>query len=667
MRELVIALAITSTLPSLALAQETPPAHDEPITVWGVRHKEIGQAFSATEGSVDFGRFADRPLLRVGELAEVVPGLAATQHSGTGKANQYFLRGFNLDHGTDFSISLDGMPINLRTHAHGQGYLDINFLIPEIIETINYRKGPYGADTGDFSAAGAAQFHLFSTLPESFAQAELGENQWQRFVGGVNFGERGFAAVDLTDDDGPWDLPQKLRKQNGLARINLGSVSVDIGAYDARWNSTDQIPLRAVQSGLVSPLGNIDPTDGGETQRLFVNVLHEGETLKWNAYAQRYTLDLFSNFTYFLDDPVDGDQFNQADRRMIYGGSITKSFDEDLLGRWRPRIGAEMRYDDISRVGLYHTIARQQLGVVREDAVEQLSGAAWGDVSGAFGPVRINLGLRADSMSVHDKSDNPLNTGDESATIVSPKASLAWQVADGFELYASAGRGFHSNDARGATSVVDPATGDAVDRAPLLVKATGAELGARLERGRFSGSVAVWGLDLASELVFAGDSGASEPSGETRRYGVEALATYSPAEWLTLDASAAWTHARFRDAPGADRVPLAAEYVITGGATVHFTPALLGTLTVRTIGSAPLIEDDSARSDPSTVVNGRLAYKIGRYTIALEGLNLLDSKDEDITYFYTSRLAGEPPEGVDDYHVHPIEPRSFRVQLRARF
>ncbi|MBL8551561.1 MAG: TonB-dependent receptor [Hyphomonadaceae bacterium] len=663
---LVLAAGLACLLPGAASAE---PAHtlDAPITVWGARDREIGRAYSASEGEVHFGRFADRPLLRVGEIAEVVPGLAATQHSGTGKANQYFLRGFNLDHGTDFSIALDGMPLNLRTHAHGQGYLDINGLVPEIVESIRYTKGPYAAETGDFSTAGHAGFRTFPAAPESFAQLEIGEDNWLRGLGVASFGERGYAALDLTSDDGPWVHAENLEKISAFARLNAGPLSFTFGAYDASWDATDQAPLRAIADGSISRLDSIDDTVGGKTERFFANVLYADEGgLAGNLYVQRYKLNLWSNFTYFLDDPVNGDQFEQAEERWIYGGTATKAF--TARGAWTPRLGGEFRYDDIGTVGLYHTLARTRLQTVREDAVEQLSGALWAELDGDFGRTRISLGLRGDAMSVDIASDNPANSGDADDAILSPKASVSFLLADNLEAYASLASGFHSNDARGATISVDPATGDPADRVPLLVRADGAELGLRFERTGFTASASLWGLDLDSELVYVGDAGATEASDASRRYGLEVLATWSPSDWLTLDGAAAWTHARFRGvASGLDHIPLAPEYTLSGGATLRFADAWTSTLTLRRIGPAPLIEDSSVKSEPSTVVNGRVAYSVGRITLALEGLNLFDSEDADITYFYASRLPGEPADGVEDIHLHPLPPRSFRAQARVRF
>jgi hypothetical protein len=670
MRLLTSLVMATIVVVTAAPARAQDAAADGPeavITVWGNREARIGKATAASEGVVDFGRFVDRPLLRVGELAEVVPGLAATQHSGTGKANQYFLRGFNLDHGTDFSIRLDGIPLNLRTNAHGQGYLDINFLIPEVIERIAYRKGVSNADVGDFSAAGSASFSTFARLPDNFAQVEIGEDNWRRLVAGANIGEAGYVAIDLTGDDGPWVQPEDLRKANGFVRFNLGDWSLSGGAYHAEWNATDQIPLRAVRAGLVDRLGDIDDDVGGTSERYFLNASYADDAgLSANAYVMRYRLDLFSNFTYFLDDPLIGDEFEQRESRMIYGGAIAKTF--DARGEWTPRIGGEMRFDRIDPVGLYRTAGRRRLTTVREDRIDQDSLGVFAEAEGKYDRLRLNIGVRADAMRVDVASNDPRNSGKADDVIVSPKASVAWRFSDALEGYLSAGRGFHSNDARGAVIAFDPASGDPANRVPLLVQAEGFEAGLRFEQPRFSATASVFALDLDSELVYVGDAGATEPSDASRRTGVELTATWAATDWLTLDAAAAATRARFRGVPaGQDRIPLATEYVFTGGATVRFAEDWIGTLTVRHLGPAPLIEDNSARSETSTVVNGRLAWRHGRFTLAAEALNIFDSDAVDITYFYASRLPGEPAEGVEDIHFHPIPPRSFRLQARVSF
>lgn len=673
----MLAALVLAAVPGCPLAQgggddgapvATAGSGVEEVYVWGKREGRIGAAASASEGVVSYGAYANRPLLRPGELAEVVPGLAATQHSGSGKANQYFLRGFNLDHGTDFSISLDGAPLNLRTHAHGQGYLDINGITPEFVQTIDYRKGPYFAEAGDFSAAGTAGFRTFAALPDSFVAAQVGEHAYGRLVSGLNVGD-GFLGVDLTHSNGPWTHGENLRKGSVLARQALGDWALTAVAYDAAWDSTDQIPERAVDAGLVSRLGTIDDTDGGKTSRLIlVARRHPDADSDLVVYAQRYRLNLWSNFTYFLDDPVNGDQFEQAERRWIFGGSAARAW-RPADSPWSLSAGVETRFDDIGSIGLYRTRARARLSTDRQDKVREWSGAGWATAEWSQGPLRATLGLRADAIHVDVTSDNPLNSGDRTDAIVSPKLTLAWRVSPQVELYADAGRGLHSNDARGAVQKVEPASGTPVDPVSLFAAADGAEVGARYENGQdLALSLSLWALRLESELVYVGDAGDTESTDGTTRLGAEFLASWSPRPGLNFDLSAAATHARYRgDPPGGDRIPNALEYVVTAGATVRVTPDSVLQATLRRLGPAPLIEDNSARSRSATVVNAAYAHTFGDLTLSLEVLNLLDSHDNDITYFYGSRLPGEPAAGVDDIHFHPMEPRQVRVGVRRVF
>jgi hypothetical protein len=660
-------LAGIALAPAAALAETAaaPPDDVEAVYVWGKREDRIGLAASATEGQVAFAAHVDRPLLRPAELVEVIPGVAATQHSGSGKANQYFLRGFNLDHGTDFSVSLDGAPLNLRTNAHGQGYLDLNFLTPEVVETIGYRKGPYFAPAGDFSAAGSADLVTFARLPQSFVQATLGEYNFRRAVGAANVGT-GYVAADVTSSDGPWSRPEDLRRVSLLARQQLAGWGLTLLAYGANWNATDQIPQRALDAGRIGRFGTLDRTDGGRSRRILAAARRDfGDGLKANAYVQYYRLNLWSNFTYFLDDPVNGDQFEQAERRWIGGSAVSKTWSPSEA--WTYAAGLETRYDHIGSIGLYRTRARTRLSTDREDQVDQWSGAAWGEAAWRAGPLRAVAGLRIDGMGVDIDSIDPRNSGRKWDAIVSPKLALAWRVSDAVEVYANAGRGYHSNDARGATARVSPDGATALDPVQLLVPATGGELGLRWERPGLTASLAVWALRLKSELVYTGDAGDTESTSASRRVGVEAQVNWSPSPRLNFDLSAAATRGRYVDAPGANRIPNALEYVVTGGATARLTERLTAEVTVRRLGPAPLIEDDSARSKPSTVANLLIRYRVGRIEATLEALNLADSKANDITYFYASRLPGEADEGVDDYHLHPMEPRTLRAGLRVTF
>lgn len=659
----LLALILAVSAPAFARAQEV-----EAISVWGRRANDLGRATSASEGRVSYADFAVRPLLRPGELIEAVPGLAATQHSGAGKANQYFLRGFNLDHGTDLAASLDGVPLNLPSHGHGQGYLDLNLLTPEFVHDIAFKKGPYSAENGDFATAGAVAFETADHLHGDGLQAWAGENDYYRAVGSKALTDNVLVAADLSTARGAWTNPEDLRKINLLGRALAGGWSITALAYDARWNATDQIPRRAVEAGALGRLDAIDTTDGGNTSRYMLSARRRDLLRGLDAvvYVQRYTLDLYSNFTYFLDDPVNGDQFEQVDRRWVYGGSLVKRW--SLGDGWSARTGVSARVDDIGQVGLYRTTARVRRATVRQDALTEWSTALWGEASRRFGELEATFGLRADAMGADVDAGDPRNAGTVSDLQVSPKLALAWRVARTFELYADAGRGFHSNDARGAVITVDPVTGEAAERAPLLSPTDGAELGLRWKRGDLTLTAAAWALRVDSELVYVGDAGFTEASGATRRRGVELLADWRPTPSLSLTGSFAATHARFaNDPPEGSHIPNAVSSVLSAGA--NWTPVKGSTLslTYRRLGGAPLVEDNSVRSRPTSLVNALFVQDLGRASIMIEVLNLTNSKRDDIAYVYASRLPGEPAAGIEDIHFHPVEPRAARAGVKISF
>lgn len=664
-------------------APDTPPKPAPPpidnagtIVVYGRAINLIGIAQSGSQGTVGYTDFENRPLSRVGELVENVPGLIATQHSGSGKANQYFLRGFNLDHGTDLAGFVDGVPINMRTHGHGQGYMDLNFLIPELVEKIDYRKGPYFADVGDFSAAGTVKFKTIDTLDRPIAEAQIGSYGYYRglVAGSVRLGDGNLlAGVNGTISNGPWVLDEKLRKINALVKYSSGDADrgydVEFNGYRSTWQSTDQVPERAVDSGLIDRFGNIDSYLGGATTRLSLSAQgHHGHT-QVSAFALYYRFRLTSNFTYFLDDPVHGDEFQQKDQRGVFGGSIKQAIPAMVFGK--PlifTIGGDTRYDHIGKVGLYHSEFGRITDTVRQDRVDEYSGGLYGEGELAItGRLRATVGLRGDIVGWDVRSDDPRNSGKGHDSIALPKVALAWRVADHLELYADYGESYHSNDVRGATLRFDPGTNDPAAQTRVLARATGYEIGGRVDFGSFNATLVAYNLKLKSELVFGGDTGTTEPQGATRRYGGEASAFWRPLDWLTLDGSGGITHARFIDAPGEDRIPNSVALVVSGGAAFALTNAIAVTVRVRHFGAAPLIEDNSARSRPTTLVNGGAYWQIGRTKLAVDILNLIGARDNDITYFYASRLQGEPAQGVDDYHFHPVEPRQVRVSARYSF
>ncbi len=677
-----------------AHAQSAPPvlvaaAVLEKVEVTG-RHYDnaIGSADAASQGSIRAELLKSRPALRPGEVLEFVPGVIVTQHSGDGKANQYFLRGFNLDHGTDFATTVNGLPVNMPTHGHGQGYSDLNFLIPELVERIDYRKGPYFATTGDFSAAGSAHIAYRRTLDEGFATLTLGQRQFQRFVGAGSSALGGglnlLGAVEVQHNDGPWTLAEHLRKSNGVVTLSGGTRaegwSASLMGYDATWRSTDQVPERLIAAGTFNgrPFGRfdaIDTSDGGETRRASLSGewhrVTDADATRVAAYAMNYRLKLFSNFTYALERPDDGDQFSQQDRRSVYGASASHAVEHRLGGLpARSEVGAQLRHDRI-RVGLFDTVERRVTGTTRDDDVRQTQLGLYGQTAVELTPwLRAIAGLRADQARFQvDSLTDGANSGRSSARLFSPKLSLIAGPWARTEFFLNAGRGFHSNDARGTTATVDPRTGEAVDKVPGLVAARGLELGARTEwLPGLQSSLALWKLDFDSELVYVGDAGATEAGRPTQRRGIEWNNRYVPVPWLLIDADLAWTHARFSDADAAgNRIPNAVDKVASVAVTLRELGPWSASLQWRYLGSGALIEDNSVRSRSSLTTNLRVSRKLwDRAEVTLDVFNLGNRKVNDIEYFYESQLPGEPAP-VADRHIHPAEPRTVRVSVKLGF
>jgi outer membrane receptor protein involved in Fe transport len=650
----------------------------EEVVVTGRRMPLAGTPRAASEGTVLAEQLANRPLLRVGELLEVVPGLIVTQHTGDGKANQYFLRGFNLDHGTDFLTRVDGVPVNLPTHGHGQGYLDVNFVIPELVDRVVYRKGTYYPEYGNFSAAGAADL-TYKTATQPFVAYTGGENGYSRAVAAgslVAFGGSLLAGVELDRTDGPWLLPENLRKANALVKWSRHSddsyVDLTMLAYDSEWQATDQVPLRAVEQGIIDRFGFIDPSNGGESHRYSVALRGDrefrGGLLKFNAYAIDYGLQLFSNFTYSLNEER-GDQFEQYDSRQVAGMAMQWDTDFIALGKvWSWRSGLDLRHDTISPVGLYLTEARTRYDTVREDKVNQLMSSAWSAVGLRLNErARVEFGGRVDRFDYRVRSSLPINSGKGSDSIFSPKASLIVGPWQDTEIFVSLGKGFHSNDARGATIQVDPVDGvTPVDPVTALAAAKGMELGLRTAMlPRAQVAISLWRLDLDSELLFIGDGGTTEATRPSRRQGIELGIFSKPFDWMVVDADYAVSRARFtdRDLSG-DRIPGAVNSAASLGMSVDLPSGWFGGLRARRLGSAALIEDGSVRSPASTLLNAEMGRRVGRgWRVAVGLYNLLDKRANDITYFYESRLPGEATP-VEDLHFHPVEPRTVRITIQ---
>jgi len=423
LRRLIVALWATWAYPTSAQeapATATAPAEIQRIDITG-RHYDnsVGSSDAASQGVIRAELLKSRPALRPGEVLEFVPGVIVTQHSGDGKANQYFLRGFNLDHGTDFATSVDGVPVNMPSHAHGQGYSDLNFLIPELVDHIAYRKGPYFATHGDFASAGAADIAYKNRLDAPFGQLTVGESGYRRglLTGSTALAADGstaqgtlMGALELMRNDGPWTVPEGLKRANGVLGYSQGTRAAGWGlrlmGYDASWTSTDQVPQRLIDAGSSNgqPFGrfdSLDPTDGGSTSRYSLSgEWHErGDDSEHSvqAYALRYHLKLFSNFTYVQDDPLHGDQFSQQDARTVTGLSARQAWDHSLFGLdARTEIGTQWRHDH-AQVGLFHTEARQILDTTRQDDIAETLGGVYAQNQLTLTPwLRSVAGLRAD-------------------------------------------------------------------------------------------------------------------------------------------------------------------------------------------------------------------------------------------------------------------------------
>jgi hypothetical protein len=637
------------------------------IIVFGRGEAKIGVAGAASEGSVAGSDLLIRPLLRVAELLEAVPGMIAAQHSGSGKANQYFLRGFNLDHGSDFTTYIDGVQMNLRTHGHGQGYLDLNGLIPEIVDREDYRKGPYRADGGDFALAGAAYITTISEFKAPWVSAEIGSYGWRRAAAGGTIDAPGAdGKLTLVGQfkvyDGPWQQPERLRHYSGVAKYSattgLGRFGLTFQGYHGTWNPTEQIPERAIGTAVCPDVFcSPDPSARGRTDRYILTANLDGQNWGATLYGQYYNWRMTSNPTYANPDGTSA-QIEQFDRRWIFGGSLHRSWE---LASWADlKLGAEGRYDAISNVGVHHTDRRQFVESLGAYRVDEGSMAAYGEVTLRPLPgVRVIGGLRGDhywyDVEARDAEAAALGQGSGHDSILSPKAAIAWTPLESLEFYANWGRGFHSNDVRGAVN--------SVSRVPVLVRGTGKELGVRFQRSGFSLTATYFWLDVASELRFVGDSNAVEPTGASKRRGYELVGFWRPFPWLALDGTYTASHSRYDNG---DRIPNAFEDAASAGASVILDQWSFSAR-VRHLGPYPLIEDNSVRDKGSTVVNLRGAFKPGKAEFYAELLNLFDSRDKDIAYYYESYLPGVDAEPTSGRLSRVVEPRTLRVGVKYNF
>ena len=660
-----VAYAVDATTADTNASERAAAEVPQDIVVFGRGEAKIGVAQAASEGTVSGADLLVRPLLRVAELLEAVPGMIAAQHSGSGKANQYFLRGFNLDHGSDFTTYIDDVQMNFRTHGHGQGYLDLNGLIPEIIAREDYRKGPYRADGGDFALAGAAYMRTIERFDAPWVSAEVGSYGWMKLAGGGTIKNLGGGDLTVVGQakvyDGPWQEPEHLRHYAGFLKYShptsSGQIDLTVHGYHGTWNPTEQLPDRLVgNKGCADVFCSPDPTAKGLTTRIIANAAPSGDDWRANLYAQYYDWWMYSNPTYASADGLSAQVF-QFDRRWVFGAKGEKSW--ELSPQLNLTAGTENRLDQISRVGVYHTDARryvQSFGAYRviEISASLYAEAVWRPVAG----LRLTGGLRGDTyhygVTALDAPAAVIGQGSGGASLVSPKAAIAWEITPQLEIYANWGQGFHSNDVRGAVTSTP---------VPVLARGIGKELGGRLQLGKFSLTATYWWLNLGSELRFVGDSNAVEPSGASRRSGFELVGFWRPFPWLAIDANYTASHARYDNG---DYIPNAFENAGQIGVSVVLK-RWEASLRLRHLGPYPLIEDNSQRDNGSNVINLRGAFKSGKCELFGEVLNVLNSRDKDISYYYESFVPWFDAAPTEGRLSRVVEPRTVRVGAKYHF
>ena len=684
----------------------------EPLDTITVLATGVSNMAAASAGDIGQAQLESRPLLRPAAILENVPGLIVTQHSGEGKANQYFLRAFNLDHGTDLALEVDDMPVNMPSHAHGQGYSDFNFVIPELAGDLYYKKGPYYADEGDFATAGTARIALRNDVQPG-ALLSIGEDGYRRALltgsSGI-FGGTLSLAGEVYHNDGPFEVPDDYNRLNGVARWFRGDardyLTLTAMAYSGRWNSTDQVPQRAISEGQIGRFGSLNPTDGGNSTRSslsFNRVLRtDADQLQISAYLIRYKLDLWSTFTYYLQDPTNGDQMLQHDDRMVYGFKASQSWFISIFGAATANvIGVQSRFDDIKDVGIFSSIERRTLGAIQNAGVRELNAALFAESSTQWlDYLKTTLGVREDQFyfDVKDKMLNtdgscslvsdPLGcvTGNKRAAIFSPKLAFILGPWAKTTYFVNLGDGYHSNDARGVTrSGQNPADSPVTP----LTRAMSGEVGVATKIiPNLDSRLDVFALKLKSELVFDGDAGVTAPSGASTRSGIELANTYHFNDWLAAELNTAFTRARFdHDAPADDLgcgvaalsnpcarpigivgryIPNSPTNVTDAALTAQQESGWFGSIRARHFGESPLLENDSARSPAYTTVDAQVGFRSAKWLAALDIFNLADVKWNDIEYYYVSRLKGESSP-VADYVVHPGVPRTLRARLQYRF
>lgn len=612
------------------------------------------------------------------EILRKVPGLFIGQHAGGGKAEQIFLRGFDIDHGTDIAISVDGMPVNMVSHAHGQGYADLHFVIPETVEKIDFGKGSYYADKGDFATAGYVAFQTKEKIDQSLISLEVGQFNTQRMVGmfnllGNNKTQSAYIATEYILTDGPFDSPQNFNRVNLLGKYTVrlddeSKFTLTASRFSSSWDASGQIPQRLVDAGVISRFGSVDDTEGGSTSRTNINgailkSIDENTFVKANVFYSKYDFELFSNFTFFLDDPINGDQIKQKENRSIYGlnSELNKKMkynDWDIL----LQVGLGFRADATKDSELSHTSNRTTvLDPIKLGDINEVNGFNYWNAEFKLGKFMINPAIRFDyfKFNYQDKLASIYKTQSEKEVKVSPKLNFIYSYNNDLQFFLKTGMGFHSNDTR----VVVENNGD-----EILPTSIGADIGTIWKPiPKLIINAALWNLYLQQEFVYVGDAGVIEPSGKTKRMGVDFGVRYQLNDYLFLDSDMTYTYARSIDEPsGQDYIPLAPDFTATGGLSFQKWNGFSGGVHYRHLKSRPANEDNSIVAEGYGIVDCNINYEYKKLTFGLSVENIFNTAWNETQFATETRLQNEP-NSVEEIHFTPGTPFYMKGKISYRF
>tara|TARA_R110002124_G_scaffold206581_1_gene373129 strand:+ start:6369 stop:8588 length:2220 start_codon:yes stop_codon:yes gene_type:complete len=611
------------------------------------------------------------------DILRQVPGLFIGQHAGGGKAEQIFLRGFDIDHGTDIGITVDGLPVNMVSHAHGQGYADLHFVIPETVDKIDFGKGPYYADKGNFATAGYVNFKTKRNLDHSSIKIEKGQFSTNRILGMFdvlnNKKHDAYIATEYISTDGPFESPQNFNRINLFGKYTgnitpLDKLGVTFSHLTSKWDASGQIPQRAVDLGMISRFGAIDNTEGGNTGRTNVMVnyekfIDEQSFIKSSVFYSKYDFELYSNFTFFLEDEINGDQIKQKESRNIYGlnSEYYRSFSFNEVEATL-QAGVNLRNDQSNNNELSHTLNRRQtLAQIQFGNIIETNLGTYINTNFYYKKWTINPSIRLDyfDFQYNDALQTTYLTQTSSKTIVSPKLNVLYDYTQNLQLYLKGGKGFHSNDTR----VILAQNGK-----ETLPAAYGLDAGLVWKPvPKLLVNTAYWYLFLEQEFVYVGDAGIVEPSGKTRRQGIDLSIRYQPLKWLFWNFDTNYTHARsMEEEIGNDYIPLAPDFIIESGLSAIHKSGIYGGANIRHIKDRPANEDNSIVAEGYTVVDLNMGYKLKSLNFGIQIQNLLNTEWNETQFATESRLQNETT-AVEEIHFTPGTPFFIKGVIEYRF